>query len=141
MPVRTWHADLPSFDPALPTVTLPTISLSQLLRDDPASSSTIFDAARSLGIFAISLDDTSSSDPNRASSFGPALIQESENILKLAQKFMGSPRSEKDVYGHASAESVSLGYRYIEGKDVINDAGDKVRLWEGLAVSRPTVLV
>ena len=48
---------------------------------------------------------------------------------------MDLPRIEKDGFGRASAESVSLGYRYIEGKDTIDDTGDKVRLWEGLAVS------
>ena len=125
---RTSHATLPPFGITLPLAELPVISLDHLLAGKANTQRDLYEACRSLGFFYLDL---------RGSDSGDALIDASEQLLRLAQKFMSLPREEKEAYGGDKIPK-DVGYRYIEDEDALNEQGSKVRKYEGYAVSRLT---
>ena len=95
------HSELPPFPGGLPLAPIAIISHQKLLENDPDEAERVLEACKTHGFFYLDLTD----DVNEQS-----LLEESEELLKLAYRAFDCPEEEKRKF--AALKGVSLfGYK------------------------------
>ncbi len=127
-PLITAHDACPAFSSNLPTAPLASISLKALQADDGSSHETsrLFEACRTLGFFYL---DLSYSD------LGESILQCSEQLLVLSERFYSLPHEDKDELGQDKVDPF-FAYRWSPCVDGVRDIWGRPGRKEMYSVSR-----